>query len=82
MNAIHKRLTHITMIAAVLAAGVTAQPSPAAERAVRIVQLPPVLVVAKRIRIVQLEPVVVTAKRIAPAPALVAQRNVRGAGGV
>ena len=77
MNIITKRLTQITMIAAVLAAGVTAQPSQAAERALRIVQLPPVVVIAKRIRVVELERVVITATRIAPAPEVVAQRGPR-----
>ena len=46
MNASTKRLTQITRIAAVLCAGVVAQPSQAAERVLRVVQLPLVVVVA------------------------------------
>ena len=73
-----QRLTHLTMIAAVLAAAVSVQPAHAAEAAPRVIQLPPVLVVAKRIPVLQLERVVVTAKRIAVAPTLIAQRGPRG----
>ena len=80
MNAIiTKRLTQITMVAAVFAAAITAQPAHATERAVPIVQLPPVVVVAKRIPVVLLERVVVTAKRVAPLTIVVAQRGSRSA---
>ena len=81
MNAIAHRLTQITMIAATLAAGFTAQASHAAPP-VRVVQLPTVVVTAKRIPVVQLERVVIVARRLAPEPAApvateVAQRNAR-----
>jgi hypothetical protein len=81
MNPIAQRLAHITMMVATLAAGVMVQPSQAADapvRAIRVVELPPVVVTAKRIRVVQLDPVVVTAKRINPAATLLAQRGNRG----
>ena len=77
MNRIPNHLTRITMFAALLAAGVTAQPARAAGAEVRVVQLPPVVVIAKRIRIVQLENVVVTARRLAPATIAIAQRAPR-----
>jgi hypothetical protein len=79
MDLIAKRLTHFTMIAATLAACLTVAPSKAAESALRVVQLQPVVVTAKRIRVVQLERVVVTAQRVTPVPTVVAQRASRGA---
>ena len=79
MNAIAKRLTHATMFAAVLAAAFTMKASNSAEAAVRVVQLPTVVVTAKRILVVQLAPVVITAKRLAPPATQVAQRNSRAA---
>jgi hypothetical protein len=73
MNAITSRMTQFTMIAAVLAACVVAQPSSAAKPEVCVVQFPTVVVVGKRIPVVQLERVVVTAKRVAPVATVVAQ---------
>ena len=74
MKTITNRLAHITMVAAVLAAGFTAQGSEAAPREVRVVQLPPVVVTAKRVQVVQLGRVVITARRLAPAPTMLAQQ--------
>ena len=78
MSTTERHLTRLTMIAAVLAAAFTVQPTPAATHEVRVVQLPTVVVVARRIPVVQLERVVVVGKRLAPAGALVAQRGARG----
>jgi hypothetical protein len=78
MNAITSRMTQLTMIAAVLAAGVIAQPSNAANPEAVIVRLPTVVVIGKRIPVVQLERVVVTAKRAVAASAVVAQRGAHG----
>jgi hypothetical protein len=76
MNAFATRLTQITMVAATLAAGLMVLPVHAAERAgVKVVQLQPVVVVAKRIRVVELPRVVVTAKRLTPGATLLAQRS-------
>ena len=75
MNAIAHRLTQLTMLAALVAAGIAVQPAHAAP--VRVVQLPNVVVIAKRIPVVQLERVVVTAKRLVPAPTVLAQRDRR-----
>jgi hypothetical protein len=75
MNAIANRLTQITMIAATLAAAVVTGPICFAQpAAVRVVQLAPVTVVAKRIRVVQLPTVTIVAKRLAPEATMVAQR--------
>jgi hypothetical protein len=73
------RLATITTIAALAAAGFTMQSARAAEREVRVIQLPTVVVTGKRIPIVKLETVVITAKRIAPQNTVVAQRGVRAA---
>ena len=79
MTTTARHLTHATMIAALLAAAFTAGTARAAEPALRVVQLAPVVVVAKRIPVVQLERVVVVAKRVAPPSAtVIAQRNGRG----
>ncbi|HWH83891.1 MAG TPA: hypothetical protein VNU71_16800 [Burkholderiaceae bacterium] len=78
MTTLARHLTRATMIAAVLAGAFTTQASHGASREVRVVQLAPVVVVAKRIPVIQLERVVVIAKRAAPAATLVAQRNARG----
>lgn len=75
MTTITQRLTHLTMLAAVLAAGFVAQVSHAAPPEARVVQLPRVIVTGHRIQVVQLERVVVTAKRVTPAAMLVAQRG-------
>jgi hypothetical protein len=79
MNRIANHLTRATMIAAVLAAGFTAVAAHAADREVRIVQLPTVTIVAKRIRVVELPTVTIVAKRLAPEPVMVAQRAAHGA---
>ncbi len=76
MKTITRQLTRITTIAAVAAAGFTMQTAHAAPNEVRVIQLPTVVVTAKRIKFVQLETVVITAKRLAPATSVVAQRNV------
>ena len=73
------RLATITAIAALSAAGFTMQSARAAQREVRVIQLPTVVVTGKRIPIVQFETVVVTAKRVAPATTMMAQRGVRAA---
>ena len=77
MSTIERHLTRITMIAAVLAAAFTALPAHAARRDVRVVQLPTVVVTAKRVPVVQLERVVVVGKRLAPAATVLAQRGAR-----
>ena len=77
MSTIERHLTHITMIAAVLAAAFTVQPAHAATHEVRVVQLPTVVVIGRRVPVVQLERVVVVGKRLAPAPTVVAQRGAR-----
>jgi hypothetical protein len=79
MKTFTHHLTRITLIAAVVAAGFSVQTAHAAQKAVRVVQLAPVVVTDERIRVVQLEPVVVTAKRLAPSPTMVAQRGQRSA---
>ena len=71
------RLATITAIAALTAACFTMQSARAAQREVRVIQLPAVVVTGKRIPIVQFETVVVTAKRVAPQSTIVAQRNGR-----
>jgi len=71
---IRQHLTHLTTLVAVAAAGITVQPAHAAPQAVREIQLPTVVITAKRIPVIQLERVVITAKRNAPATTLVAQR--------
>jgi hypothetical protein len=71
------RLATITAIAAMSAAGFTLQSARAAERELRVVQLPMVVVTGKRIPIVTFETVVVTAKRGAPQNTVVAQRGAR-----
>jgi len=71
---IRQHLTHLTTLVAVAAAGITVQPAHAAPLAVREIQLPTVVITAKRIPVIQLERVVITAKRNAPATTLVAQR--------
>ena len=71
---IRQHLTHLTTLVAVAAAGFTVQPGLAAPQAVREIQLPTVVITAKRIPVIQLERVVITAKRNAPATTLVAQR--------
>jgi hypothetical protein len=78
MSTIERHLTRITMIAAVLAAAFTALPAHAAPRDVRVVQLPTVVVTAKRVPVVHLERVVVIGKRLVPAATVVAQRGARG----
>ena len=77
MKTLTKHLTRITTIAAVAAAGFMTQAAHAAPNEVRVVQLPTVVVTAKRIPVVQLETVVITAKRLAPVTTVVAQRGVR-----
>jgi hypothetical protein len=73
----------VTMIAALLAAGFTAQGAradqavPAKAGEARVIQLPTVVIVAKRIPVIQLERVVVIGHRL-PAATLVAQRAPRG----
>jgi hypothetical protein len=52
-------------------------PAHTAPREVRVVQLPTVVVTAKRVPVVQLERVVVVGKRLAPAATVVAQRGAR-----
>ena len=71
------RLATVTTIAALAAAGFMMQSARAAQRELRVIQLPTVVVTGKRIPIVQFETVVVTAKRLAPATTVVAQRGVR-----
>jgi hypothetical protein len=84
MNAITRQLTRLTMLAALLAAAFTMQSARAADhnsqpQQLRVVQLPPVVVVGKRVRVIELERVVIVAKRQTPtAGMLVAQRNARG----
>ena len=77
MTTIQRHLTRITMIAAALAAAFMMQPAHAAMHEVRVIQLPTVIVIAKRIPVVQLERVVVVGKRLAPAATVVAQRGAR-----
>jgi len=77
MKTFTHHLTRITMIAAVAAAGFMTQAAHAAPKEVRVIQLPTVVVTAKRIPVVQLETVVITAKRLAPAATVVAQRSLR-----
>ena len=71
---IRQHLTRLTTLVAVAAAGFTVQPAHAAPQAVREIQLPTVVITAKRIPVIQLERVVITAKRLVPAATLVAQR--------
>ena len=73
------RLATITTIAAMAAAGFMMQSARAAQRELRVIQLPTVVVTGKRIPVMQFDPVVVTAKRLAPATTMVAQRGVRAA---
>jgi hypothetical protein len=77
MKTLTQHLTRITMIAAVAAAGFTTQATHAASNEARVVQLPTVVVTAKRIPVVQLETLVITAKRLTPATTVVAQRGAR-----
>lgn len=77
MKTITQHLTHLTTLAAIVAAGFTMQVAHAEPKAVRVIQLPTVVVTAKRIPVVQLETVVITAKRLAPATTVVAQRTPR-----
>jgi hypothetical protein len=78
MKNLTNHLTRITMIAAMAAAGFSVQTAHAAQqKAVRVVQLQPVVVTAKRLCVVQLPTVVIVAKRLAPAPTVVAQRSLR-----
>lgn len=81
MNASAHLLTRLTMTVAVLAATLsasfTAKAAEAAEQAVRLVQLQPVVVIGKRVRVIELDRVVVVAKRLAPTPTVVAQRGAR-----
>ncbi|MEP7100708.1 MAG: hypothetical protein ABI781_09380 [Burkholderiales bacterium] len=79
MNTFARQLTRLTMIAAVLAAGFTTQAAHAADKAVRVVQLQPVVVVGKRVRVIELERVVIVAKRQTRAATVVAQRQAREA---
>ena len=78
MSTIERHLTRITMIVAVLAAAFTALPAHAATRDVCVVQVPTVVVTAKRVPVVQLERVVVVGKRLTPPATVVAQRGARG----
>jgi hypothetical protein len=75
-----RRLNWVLLIATVsiASAGFSAQ-ALAAPKEVRVVQLPPVTVTARRIPVVQLERVVVTAKRGAPTSTMLAQRSARTA---
>ncbi len=77
MTTIADQLTRFTMIGATLAAAFMAQASHAAGHDVRVVQLPTVVVTAKRVPVVQLERVVIVAKRLAPTATVVAQRSAR-----
>jgi hypothetical protein len=79
MKTFTHHLTRITMIVAVAAAGFTTQAAHAAPKGIRILQLPTVVVTAKRVPYVQLDTVVITAKRLAPASTVVAQRMQRNA---
>ena len=78
MITIQRHLTRLTMIGAALAAVFTVQPAHAATHEVRVVQLPPVVVIGRRVPVVQLERVVVVGKRLTPAATVVAQRGLRG----
>jgi len=77
MKTLAKHLTRATMIAAVAAAGFMTQAAHAAPNEVRVIQLPTVVVTAKRIRVVQLETVVITAKRLTPVTTMAARRAAR-----
>jgi hypothetical protein len=77
MKNLTNHLTRITTIAAVAAAGFMMQTAHAAPNDARVIQLPTVVVTAKRIPVVQLETVVIVAKRLAPATTVVAQRTQR-----
>jgi len=79
MKTFLQHLTRITTIAAVAAAGFTMLAAHAAPKEVRVIQLPTVVVTAKRIPVVQLDTVVITAKRLAPAGTVIAQRTQRNA---
>jgi hypothetical protein len=79
MKNLTNHLTRITTIAAVAAAGFMMQTAHAAPNDARVIQLPTVVVTAKRVPVVQLETVVIVAKRLAPASTMVAQRGLRNA---
>lgn len=69
---IARRLVHVTMAAAVIAALINAQ---SAHAATPVAQLPTVTVVAKRAVVAQLPTVVVVSKRVVPATTFVAERE-------
>jgi hypothetical protein len=79
MTNLHRHLTSIIGIVALLSAAVVAMPAHAVPPAPRVVQLAPVVVTAHRVRVVELPPVVVVARRVTPAPTVVAARAGRSA---